>query len=100
MSFRVDVPSVRLLAAHVAGLTDDADAATGYAQENLDVSGAEDGILLDHVSRSVTEVRETLERRYQHLARLVDVSGTELHAAADFYRDTDTATAARLDATY
>jgi hypothetical protein len=100
MSFRADVPSIRLLASRLADLTDDADSAAGYVRRHLDVSSAEDGMFFNYVSRSVTQVQDSLERRYQHLARLMDLSGSETQAAADFYRDTDTEAAARLDATY
>lgn len=52
------------------------------------------------VVQKADEVRDALTANYQALARLADGSSREITKAADYYRDTDQAAAARLDATY
>jgi len=52
------------------------------------------------VVETATSVRETLVDNYNALAKLVDGAEQELTKAANDYRDTDQAAAARADATY
>jgi hypothetical protein len=99
MSFTVDHHAVRSFGTDVGGLTDDADAATGYSREYLGI-GYNDGRMFATVVETATTVREALVSNYQALARLVDQSEQELVRAANGYRDTDRQTAARVDGTY
>jgi Excreted virulence factor EspC, type VII ESX diderm len=99
MSFTVEPHAVGSFAATIGGLTDDADAATGYTREHLGI-GYDTGRMFFTVVETATTVREALVTNYQALAKLVDQSEQELARAAQQYQRTDHATAARLDATY
>jgi uncharacterized protein YukE len=99
MSFAVDPNAVRAFAGTIRGLSDDADAATTYTNEHLDI-GYDKGRMFFTVVETATSVREALLENYRALAKLVDQSEQELTKAANQYRDTDHAAAARVDATY
>jgi hypothetical protein len=99
VSFTADQDGIRRLGQIVGDLTDDADRAVGYSREHLSISYNE-GRMFFTVVQKANEVREALVANYQHLARLADGSSQEVTKAANYYRDTDQATAARMDATY
>ena len=99
MSFKADHEAIRGWGKALAGLTDDASRADTYARDALGI-GYKDGRMFFTVVETATSVREALTANYQHLARIIDASATEVETAASNYRDTDQASAARLDATY
>lgn len=99
MGFTAGHEAIRRLGQVVGDLTDDADRAVGYAREHLSISYNEGRMFFTVVQKS-NEVREALVANYQHLAKLADGSSQEVTKAANYYRDTDQAAAARMDATY
>lgn len=99
MSFHAEHEPIRGFGAALAGLTDDADRANSYAKDALGI-GYDKGRMFFTVVETATSVREALTANYQHLAKLIDASATEIDKTATTYRDTDAAAAARLDATY
>lgn len=99
MSFTVEPHAVSAFATTVGGLTDDADAATGYVRDHLGI-GYDAGRMFVTVVETATTVREALVANYQALAKLAGESEQELTRAAQQYRDTDQAAAARVDASY
>jgi hypothetical protein len=99
VSFTANHGAIRGFAAAIGGLTDDADRAVGYTREHLGI-GYADGRMFATVVETATNVREALVANYTALARLADASEQELTRAANQYRDTDEAAAARVDATY
>jgi hypothetical protein len=99
VSFTVNHEAVRGFAQTIGGLTDDADQAVGYTRDALGIGYAE-GRMFATVVETATSVREALVDNYTALAKLVDASEQELTRAANQYRDTDQAAAARVDATY
>lgn len=99
MTFSVDHNAVRGFAKTVGGLTDDADSAVSYSRDHLGI-GYDKGRMFFTVVETATTVREALLANYHGLAKLVDQAEQELNKAANQYRDTDHAAAARVDATY
>lgn len=99
MSFTASHDRIRRFAQTVGDLTDDADLAVGYAREHLSI-GYREGRMFFTVVQKADEVREALTANYRHLAKLADGSSQEVDKAANYYRDTDQAAAARMDATY
>ncbi|RZU52223.1 hypothetical protein EV385_4070 [Krasilnikovia cinnamomea] len=99
MSFSADDEAIRRFGETLAGLTDDASRADGYARDALSI-GYNDGRMFFTVVETATTVRETLTAQYKQLAKLIDASAIEIDKTANSYRDTDQASAARLDATY
>jgi hypothetical protein len=99
MSFTVDHNAVQGFAHTMGGLVDDADAAVGYSREHLGI-GYDKGRMFFTVVETATTVREALLANYQALAQLADQAEQELTKTAGMYRDTDTASAARVDAAY
>jgi hypothetical protein len=99
VSFAANHNAIRNFGGAVGGLTDDADQAVGYTREHLGISYAE-GRMFATVVETATSVREALVTNYTALAKLVDACEQELTKAANQYRDTDQAAAARVDATY
>lgn len=99
MSFTANHDEIRTFAGVIGGLTDDADQAVGYTREWLGIGYAE-GRMFATVVETATDVREALVANYTALAKLVDAAEQELTKAANQYRDTDQAAAARVDATY
>jgi hypothetical protein len=99
VSYLANHDAIRTFAGTVGGLTDDADQAVGYTREWLGI-GYSEGRMFATVVETATSVREALVANYSALAKLVDASEQQLTAAANQYRDTDQAAAARVDATY
>ncbi|MBF6333883.1 type VII secretion target [Nocardia transvalensis] len=97
--FRVEPDDLDKLAGAFRDLAGQAAAASGHATKWFDVSAAETGIYVE-VKRIVDQMRQNLEDNYNHLRTLAESSATELGKAAQMYRTTDRASAARLDATY
>lgn len=99
MGFTAHQDGIRRFGQLIGDLTDDADRAAGYARDHLSI-GYREGRMFFTVVQKANEVRDALTSNYQHLARLADGSAQELTKAANYYRDTDHAAAARMDATY
>ena len=99
MSFRAGHDAIRQFGGSLADLTDDADRAVSYSRDGLDI-GYGEGRMFFTVVETATSVREALMDNYRLLARFVDHSAAEVGRAADHYRDTDQAAAARVDAAY
>jgi Excreted virulence factor EspC, type VII ESX diderm len=99
MSFSADHEAIRGFGQVLAGLTDDASRAQSYVRDALGI-GYKDGRMFFTVVETATSVREALSANYGHLARLIDASATEVDKTAKNYRDTDHASAARLDGAY
>lgn len=99
MSFRAHEDAIRHFAGTIGGLTDDAGKAVNYTREALGI-GYSEGRMFATVVETATSVREALVDNYTALAKLVDAAEQELTKAANDYRDTDQAAAARVDATY
>jgi hypothetical protein len=99
VSFTASQAAIRRFGQLVSDLTDDADLAVNYTREHLSI-GYSEGRMFFTVVEKADEVRDALVANYQHLARLADGSSREVTKTADYYRDTDTAAAARTDATY
>jgi hypothetical protein len=99
VSFLANHDAIRTFAGAVGDLTDDADQAVGYTREWLGI-GYSEGRMFATVVETASSVRERLVDNYTALTRLIDASEQEITKAANDYRDTDQATAARIDATY
>ena len=99
MSFLAHENAIRQFAGRIGGLTDDARNAVNYTRDALGI-GYSNGRMFATVVETATSVRETLVDNYNALAKLVDAAEQELTKAANDYRDTDQAAAARADATY
>jgi hypothetical protein len=99
VGFTAHQGGIRRLGQLIGDLTDDADRAVGYARDHLSI-GYNEGRMFFTVVQKANEVRDALTANYQHLARLADGSSQEVTKAANYYRDTDQAAAARMDATY
>jgi len=99
MDFRADHDAVRRFGRTVADLTDDADTAVSYVRDHLGI-GYDKGRMFFTVVEKATEVRDALMDNYRLLAKFADQSAAELVKAANHYRDTDQAAAARADAAY
>lgn len=99
MSFTVKHDEVRKFGHNVGNLSADADKATGYTQDHLSIDYG-DGRMFFTVAQTANEVRAALEANYKQLSRLVDGCEIEVTKAANLYRDTDDAAAARADAAY
>jgi len=99
VGFTAGQGAIRGFGQAVEGLSGDADVAVGYVRDHLSI-GYSEGRMFFTVVEKANEVRDALTANYQHLARLADGSAQELTRAANYYRDTDQAAAARVDATY
>jgi hypothetical protein len=99
MTFRADHQAIRDFGRTIGDLTDDADAAVGYAREHLGI-GYDKGRMFFTVVEKATEVRNVLVDNYRLLAKFADQSSQEIAKAAGLYRDSDHDAAARADAAY
>ena len=99
MSFKADHTAIREFGAVIGGLADDADAASNYVQQWLDISEAK-GSLYQTTFNSVAEIEGQLAGMYGFLSSLINNSAQEVEKAAQFYQTADVAAAERLDQTY
>lgn len=99
MSFKADQQAIRSFGGQIDGLTDDADTAVSYVRNYLGI-GYDKGRMFFTVVETATTVRDALMENYKQLSKLATESAQEVTKAANFYRDTDAAAAAKIDATY
>lgn len=99
MVFRADDVAIRTFGRRFEELINDAEQAVGYVNSALTVDGGSTGIFM-HVAGTAESVREALTANYRHLAMIVDLSASELTAAANTYRDTDEEAAREIDSAY
>lgn len=97
--FSVDPDRVDDWGAAVRNLVPDARLATSYAQTHLPLHGLRTG-LFGAAADAVEHARAAMVDASTALDRLLSASAAELVRAADMYRSTDHAEAARLDAAY
>jgi hypothetical protein len=97
MVFKADDVAIRTFGRRFEELINDAERAVGYADGALTFDGVPTGIFMT-VASTAESVREALTVNYRHLAMIVDLSASELTAAADLYRDTDEKSAREIDA--
>ncbi len=98
MNFRVETAGLRAAKRRLVTLGDDVSPARAYATQHLNVSGDDNGLLFVHVDNVCDDVRTKVYDVLDRLHRLLDNSGAELKAAADWYDRTDDAALGRLDA--
>jgi hypothetical protein len=99
MSFTADHEAIRQFGLTLAGLTDDADRASGYANSALDIDDRSSGMFFT-VMQTAASVSDALTANYRHLAKIVDASAIEVGKVIEGYRESDQSAAGRLDATY
>ncbi|MFY1688381.1 type VII secretion target [Plantactinospora sp. WMMB782] len=97
--FKAEPAVIREFGAEIAGLVDDAEAAQRYTDRWLEISGAK-GPLYQTVFDAVSRVRGTLTLSYAQLANVFTLSAEEVDRAADYYQNTDVASAEKFDRTY
>lgn len=98
MSFRADPESIDRFGRSLADLSDDPLRAVDYVNTWVPVT-SEVARMFGQVTATAEQVRLALVVRYSQLHRVVADSSAEVHRAAESYRATDAAEAARLDAT-
>ncbi|WP_245992502.1 type VII secretion target [Prauserella muralis] len=81
------------------GLVAEANAAKGYAEDHLNLSGGDAGIFQTIVG-AVTDARNALTENYERLAGIAQAAASEVDKAAMMYGNTDKAEAERMDSTY
>ncbi len=94
--FNVVPADLDTFAGSLRDLSDQATAAKNYATKWFDVSAGEARIYV-FVKSMVEQIRQNLEGNYDKLSKISDGSATALTTAAQSYRSTDGASAARLD---
>lgn len=99
MSFKAEQQAIRDFGNQVNDLADDADTAVSYVRNYLGI-GYDKGRMFFTVVETATTVRDALMANYKTLSTLATSSAAEVVKAANYYRDTDAAAAARVDATY
>jgi hypothetical protein len=99
MVFKADDVAIRAFGRRFEELINDAELAVGYVNSVLTIDGGSTGIFLN-VASTAESVRQALTANYRHLAMIVDLSATELTAAANTYRETDEKSAREIDSSY
>ncbi|BEL08126.1 hypothetical protein Q0Z83_063170 [Actinoplanes sichuanensis] len=99
MVFKADDVAIRTFGRRFEELINDAERAVGYVNDALTVNSGSTGIFV-HVAGTAEAVRQALTANHSHLAMIVDLSASELAAAANLYRDTDGAGAGEIDSAY
>lgn len=99
MNFQVEPQQVDAFGGRLGAHQDAARQAVGYADRNLVIKGADQG-LLQLCFGSSDHLREQLNSTLGQLEHVCQASSAELHKAASFYRTTDQDNAKRLDDTY
>lgn len=87
--FEVRTDALRTGRGRLHELGDDTASARGYAQDHLQISGGDDGVLFSHVNGVAADVRERLDTVFTSLRTLLRDSGTELGRVARWYDDSD-----------
>jgi hypothetical protein len=99
MVFKADDVAIRTLGRRFEELINDAERAVGYVDGALTLDSGSTGIFMT-VAGVTESVRQALTANYRHLAMIVDLSASELMAAANTYRDTDEEVAHEIDSAY
>lgn len=96
--FYADHEAVRRFGSTVSNQVAGAHQAATYASTWVRVPENSDGEIFRNFIGTAREVESAVGAALERLRAILDASGAELADAADLYRDTDTATAAALDA--
>lgn len=96
--FYADHDAVRRFGSTVINQAAGAVQAAAYASTWVHVPEDSDGEIFRNFIGTARDVESAVGEALERLRTILDASGTELAAAADLYRDTDTTTAAALDA--
>lgn len=99
MSFAVDPQAVRKYADQLAAARRAADAANSYVNKHGSFSGHEGG-LIGTISSAHTDFVASLNTMLKHLMDLTDSSEVAFKQLAAKYEQSDTSSAAKLDASY
>lgn len=99
MSFYVDPDAIDVLACRVSAFGEDCDLARGYNDDYVGSSNLAEAGLLEGFKATMDTVQWSVGQTLWHLRTLTVNSAAELFATADYYRDGDAETVARLDAT-
>jgi hypothetical protein len=99
VSFTADHDAIRGFGRAVDDLGADAATAKGYAERHLSI-GYGEGRMFFTVVETANDVKAALADNYRLLQALATGSAGQLGRAADYYRDTDEDSAARVDASY
>ncbi|MEV4481781.1 WXG100 family type VII secretion target [Micromonospora coxensis] len=99
MSFSVEPDALKRAAARLNDASLDAQAAKAYMLKHTEMSWDSQG-LLNKAWQSHAHLVDEMTKRLTHLVELLGKSRDALEGTADYYRRTDTRSAARLDARY
>ncbi|GAB3497462.1 type VII secretion target [Amycolatopsis cihanbeyliensis] len=99
MGFKAEPGGIRKFSERMDELVVDANSAKTYAEDNLEITGA-DARIFATVAGAASDAKDTLSENYQRLAKIQQTAATELDKAATMYQETDDAKAERLDNTY
>ncbi|WP_269756663.1 type VII secretion target [Amycolatopsis aidingensis] len=99
MDFKAEPGTIRKFGERMDELVADANAATTYAEDHLQITGADTRIFAT-VAGAASDAKAALSENYQRLAKIQQTAATELDKAAAMYQETDDAKAERLDSTY
>ena len=99
MSFAVEPADLEHFAAGLASRAGAAGTASGYVADHVTSTGVHEGIF-QQVAGIISDIAAQLGPNFDTLTALTRSASTEVDKAALHYRGTDTATEARLDATY
>lgn len=99
MGFYADPDAIDVLACRVAEWGEDCDLARDYNDRYSSSSNLTEAGLLRGFAATMDSVQWSVAQALLHLRSVTVNSAAELFATADYYRDGDAATVARLDAT-
>jgi hypothetical protein len=99
MTLKVDPAALRVYSRKLSALTEAADTARRYVNNNANLSLTEGG-LLGYIVGSHRSYVDALNRMLDHLARVTDASSDSMNEIGDTYDRTDKHSAEELDATY
>ncbi|NUP25059.1 MAG: hypothetical protein HOZ81_55180 [Streptomyces sp.] len=100
MGFEVEPDAIQGFASLVSRGADGATKAVDYAGNNTQIDKAVGGALWDMVAGSHDEYVESAKKALRKAHSVLNSSQSELSKSAKYYRETDTETAAKMDATY
>ncbi|MGW3606688.1 WXG100 family type VII secretion target [Micromonospora sp. NPDC005161] len=99
MSFSVDPSALERAVSRLNDAALDAQTAKAYTLKHTDLPWHGQG-LLNEAWPAHQKLVDEMNKRLTHLMELLGKSRDALQETADYYRRTDTGSAARLDATY
>lgn len=99
MGFYVDPDAVERAAVRVSTLGGYCDLARTYNERNLVAPASAAGRLVNDFLGTMTDVQSAIEQVLVHLRNMTASTAAELFATRDYYRATDAAEAAAMDAT-